>query len=404
MGGDGAASVPAGSWSQLRIKSTSANSSLAYTTVRYAGGLNVFGAGPKGAIGIDTATATLSHVTVDHSNYHGLALLNSSSTVSDSIFTQNTNTDTLSNGIYISGGSPILSGNTISNNLYGVIVDNSSATFSSNTFSNNTLEALKISGTLGSYSGNSGSGNGTNAIMIGNGTTVTGTGTTTLAVNSLPYLVKGTATIPNGGVLAFDTGVVVKGFGSAQSQYGLISVSNGGKLYSAGSTPSDLVFTSISDSTVGGTTASGLSAPVPAEWKGIAVSAGGYIDLSGFTLRYGGASAAAFGHGETDGAVKITGSAAPSGKLANALFDYNYQTGLNLSSVSGLLVSDTTFQNHTQANEGTSNAIYAAGSTATFSNLTFIGNQKDGKGSGTNTLTCTNCGNPNTTPTGLFTQ
>ena len=123
----------------------------------------------------------------------------------------------------------------------------------------------------------------------------------------------------------------------------------------------------------------GLAAAAAGNWTGITVAAGGRLALSGFTLKYAGARALNPFFGESAGALKITGSiATSSGSIAHALFDTNYQSGLNLASVSALSVSDAAFQNHTESLLGNAKAIYSVDSTATFSNISFLNNTNDG--------------------------
>ncbi|MDO8594229.1 MAG: lamin tail domain-containing protein [bacterium] len=410
MNADGSTSSPqAGNWKRLLIDTTSTGSSFTNTLVRYGGGNNILDSVAKrGAVGVDTATATFDGLIVENSYFYGLGLLSSNSTVVNSRFSTSTNSEVTPSGVYISGGSPSISSSTFSGNYRGLTVESApTATITGNTFTSNTQEAYIHYGLIGTISGNSGSGNGKNAILLPAGTITTSGATTTLLANDLPYLIQGTATLAANSTLAFAQGVVVKGWDSGGGTNGLISVPSGASLYSSGTSVSDLVFTSMRDSTVGGTISSGLSAVAAGDWKGISVAAGGWLHLSGFTLKYGGASAMAFPPADSiyKGALKITGnSATSSGSISNALFANNYQSGLNLDSVSSLGVSNTTFQNHTLQNMGTASGIYALTSTSTLSNITFSGNTKDAIGVGTNALSCTSCApsSPNTTPTNLF--
>ena len=406
MNGDGSATTPvAGHWRRLLVDTTSVSSSFTNTFVRYGGNANdIDPVAKKGAIGVDSATVAFDGLIVEKSNYHGLALENSNSTVSNSRFSTSTNSTASAAGLYISGGSPSVASSTFSGNYRGLYSTGATPTVTGNSFVSNTQEAVLSSGLLGSFSGNSGSGNGKNAILVASETITSANATTTLAANDLPYLVQGTATLAANSTLAFSAGVVVKGWDSGS---GLISVPSGATLYSSGTTASNLVFTSRRDSSVGGTVSSGLSAAAAGDWKGIKVAAGGRVNLSGFTLRYAGASATLGAPADSiyEGALKMTGNTATSsGSIAHALFEYNYQSGLNLDSVSSLFVSDTTFQNHTEENSGAASAVYSLSSTATFSNITFSGNQRDGTGSGTNALTCSSCtpSSLNTSPAGLF--
>ncbi len=401
--GDGSATAPvAGSWRRLFFDTTSTGSSLTHTLVRY-GGNNTQSdsTARKGALGVDSASVTLDHVTVEYSNFYGLALENSNSTVTDGTFSNNSNASAVGSGIYVSGGSPTISNNILSSNYIGISLNSApDATVSDNTISSSTSFALY--GALSSrISGNSGAGSGTSALVIDGASTPAGV--TRLQANSLPYLIKNTLTVGSGSTLAFATGTVIKGWDSVGNAYGHIQVESGGAVSVNGSSPTDVVFTSMYDDTVGGTTVVGT--PAPANWKGITVDAGGTVSLSGFTMKYAGAAAAAPGDSQSKGAVKITGSSGHnSGTISHALFDSNYQSGLNLADVFGLTVSDVAFQNHTQHNAGNASGIYAANSTTTLSNITWSGNEYDARGTGTNALTCTNCGSPNASPSNLFSQ
>ena len=406
MNGDGTATTPsAGNWRRVFVDTGSVGSTFTNTLVRYGGNNDTINSvSKKGAIGVDSATVSFDGLIVEKSNFHGLSLENSNSTVTNSRFSTSTNAGVSASGIYISGGSPTISNSAISGNYRGITIENATSTLSSNTFTSNSQEAIVNTGRVGSFSGNSGSGNGTNAILIGQGGTITTAGaTTTLLANGLSYLVKGVANVIGNSTLSFATGVVVKGWDSSGNDYGRIVVPSGATIYSSGASVVDLIFTSMHDNSIGGTTGSG--SPSAGQWYGIIIDAGGQIHLSGFTMKYAGAGGMSFPPADSiyKGALKITGSTATSsGSISNALFTNNYQSGLNLDGVSSLAVSETTFQNHTEENVGTASAIYTLNSTSTLSHLVFSGNQKDAIGSGTNSLTCTNCGSPDTSPADLF--
>ena len=399
--GDGGATSPAaGNWRQLRFQSGSTGSSLSYTNIFYGG--NAHSLAPQGAIGVESAAVSFSHLFVATSSTSGIALSSSDSTISHSTFSGNSVSSASAAGVAVSGGTPSISQNAFSGNYIGISLSSSPATLASNSFINQAAEAVSVTGVLGSFTGNSGSGNIQNAIVFGNGSTVTASGaTTTLVANDLPYVVKRKATVASNSVLAFGNGVVVKGHDNRSSNAGEIEVQSGASLWSAGTAPSDLVFTSLRDTSVGGTTESGLASAAAGDWIGITVLADGHLALSGFTMKYGGQRASNPFYGESAGALKITGGSALSGTLAHALFDTNYQSGLNLAIVLSLAVSDTVFQNHTTGGAGYGTAIYGNSSAATFATTTFTNNQYDGFGS-SNTFSCTNCGTPVTSPAHLL--
>ncbi len=410
--GDGAATAPvAGSWRRILIGPTSTGSSLTYTLVRYGGGTNISDSTARqGALGVDTATASLDHVTVEHSALHGLGLENSNSTVTNSTFSDNTAYDVMF-GVYgvgmdIAGGAPTVTGNTFSGNHFGLTIQSSTTTVTGNTFTDNAAEAFTVSGVLGSFSGNSGSGNGTNGIVLQSASSDnTGTGATTeLRTNSLPYVLRGSLAVAANSTLLLDRGVVVKSIAGNSSGY--IVVGSGGTLRTTGTSPSDVIFTSLYDS-VGGVVASGYPQPSAGNWRGVIVNAGGRLDLSGFTLRYAGSHG--MDVGDPEAGLYITGNAgAGSGSISNALFDTNYQNALSLVDVSSFSASNITVQNHllshVYTNRGT--GIYGVDSTADFSNITFTNNSYDAAGVGVNHLTCTTCSSSNgaliTDPNPLF--
>jgi hypothetical protein len=407
--GDGSSTSPsAGNWKRIFINTTSTGSSLTHTRVRYGGQNNISDTVAKqGAVGVSGVTATFNNLAVEYSNFHGIALESSNSTVSNSYFSSSTNSSTNGTGIYISGGSPTISGSTFAGNYRGADVSAATPTFTSNTFTNNTQEAVKNTGVLGSFQGNASSGNGLNAIVIVPSSTITsGNATTTLHANAtMPYLIKGTATLALNSTLVFDQGVVVKGWDSRQSDYGFLDVASGAKLYATSTSASDIIFTSVNDNSVGGVTESSSASSTVGDWRGIKVQAGGMLDLSGFTIRYAGSRGLNISNGDPDGAVTVVGNAsANSGRIASAFFDQNGHIGLSLSSVSNFLLSGSTLKSHTKSQGGGANgtAIYSTGSTANFSDITFSSNTTDVRTSGTNTLTCTNCGTPVTSPANLF--
>lgn len=403
MGADGSATSPAaGNWKQILFNAASGASSLTYTYVFYGGDVS---SGPQGAIGVSSAAPTFSNIHVATSSTHGVALSSSNASVTSSTFSGNSSTASVSSaGVYASGGSPSVANSTFLGNYRGISLDASTASLSSNTLASNSGEAVYASGILGTFSGNTGTTNLQNAIVIGHNTTITTSGaTTTLAANSgLPYLIKKQATVTNGSALAFGTGAVVKGYDNRSSNVGELIVANGAHLYSAGTSTDALVLTSIRDSDYGGTTEGDLGAAAAGDWRGITVNAGGRVDLSGFTVKFAGQRATNPFFGESEGGFKVNGSSEDSGTIAYALFSTNYQSGLNLSSVGSLSISTTTMENHTDESAGSASAIYAANSVAAFLNMTFLGNQKDAVGTGTNVLTCTNCGSPVTSPANLF--
>src|SRR3989344_1540191 len=161
MNGNGGSTTPqAGNWRRIFVDTTSVGSSFTNTLVRYAGNNNLSDStAKKGAIGVDGATVTFDGLVVERSNFHGLSLVNSNSTITNSRFSTSTNGSALASGVYISGGSPTISNSVISGNYRGVTIENATATVTGNTFTSNSAEAVVNTGVVGILSGNTGAGN-----------------------------------------------------------------------------------------------------------------------------------------------------------------------------------------------------------------------------------------------------
>jgi len=402
MNSDATATTPtSGSWKSITINSSSSGSSLTNTIIRH-GGVWFDGIGVvKAMVIVDTANVDFQNVTIEHSKKHGLHLTSSASTITNSTF-QNNNTDSDSAGLYVSEGSPTISNSTFKDNKYGMYAYYSpNLSASSNTFTNNSIEAVRISGAIGSFSGNTGSGNGTNAITIGNGSNITDTtnGTTTLNANALSYLVQNDARIIASTTLAFGEGVVIKGHNNEASSLGRIIVKDGGSVFKSGSSINDLIFTSIHDDSVGTAVDSDTTSSSAGDWYGIDVENGGTLNLNGFTLRYAGAVTTSSGNDK--GGIKFDGGTATS-TITNALFDNNYQFGIRLQNSTKLTVSDTTFKNHTEQKVAPATAVWLTDSSIELQDIIFESNDLDIHSFSASTVSCLNCGTPTTDPAGLL--
>ncbi|MBI1998710.1 MAG: lamin tail domain-containing protein [Parcubacteria group bacterium] len=402
MNADGATTTPAaGDWSQILIESPSAGSSFTNTLIRY-GGTWFTGATPYAAIVVSGASASFDTVTVEYAAKYGLYLKNSGSQITNSIFTfnkRNGGTGLDAAGMYVDGvfgGAPSVSGSTFLENDFGIrAISAPGLTATGNTFTNNSTSAIHVTSALGSFSGNSGDGNALNAIVIGNGGMITGVGTTVLSANSLPYLVQGGAEVNASTTLAIADGVVIKGYADNSASAGKITVKPGASITGSGASASSIIFTSSHDDAVGGdVTGNGASTtPAAGDWYGITVENGGFLNMSGLTLRYAGGLTTQ--SGDDKGGIKITGDVATS-TIANALFDSNYQYGAHVRSGGALTVSNTTFQNHTNGKTADYAAVFVNNSFTTLSDIIFGNNTKwDIRAFGAGySVTCTNCGTP----------
>jgi NPCBM-associated, NEW3 domain of alpha-galactosidase/Periplasmic copper-binding protein (NosD) len=98
-----------------------------------------------------------------------------------------------------------------------------------------------------------------------------------------PYVVTCDTTITSGVTLTILAGTVVKFTGTGA---GLVV---NGTLQAQGTAQAPVVFTSLNDNSVGGSTGTGT--PAPADWSGVQVNAGGTLNLTYATVSYAGSPA-----------------------------------------------------------------------------------------------------------------
>ncbi|MBI4120237.1 MAG: lamin tail domain-containing protein, partial [Parcubacteria group bacterium] len=285
-----------GSWMQILVNSTSQNSSFTNTIIRYGGSWST-NSGIPSMVAVNGADATFNNVTIEYPKKHGLYLTNSSGAVSNSTFKYDSGkfpyylgfppNDSDAAGLFVGGGGmPVIDNNTFQGFRYGLYGNTAGASISGNVLNNNIVSAIQANNAVGYFSNNSGSGNGLNGIVIGNSYNIASLGaTTTLGANSLPYIIKGEANVASDSVLTFEPGVVLKGHNSNANNTGRLVVKKDGKIYFNGSSPSDLIFTSTEDNSVGGNVFGTSTIPGDGSWYGIVVEKGGVFAMRGFTLR-----------------------------------------------------------------------------------------------------------------------
>ncbi|MEK7477979.1 MAG: hypothetical protein AAB645_01255, partial [Patescibacteria group bacterium] len=363
---DATSTLPAyGNWYGIRIDSPGAESIISNAVFRYGG---KYYNGPwsdsRANLYIANSSAEISDSIFEYSKIYGLKMINSDSFVGDSIFRNNNNildTAGYDSSLLATGGIPLLSGNSFVSNHKGVYFFNSPAAVDSNIFTDNANEAVYSYGQLGFYSNNSGTGNSVNGIvMYGNLTTADST--TTLGTNSLPYVIKTyDANVVASSTLVIPSGVVLK----ADKKLNV-----NGSLNITGSSPGDVILTSIYDDSVGGdTTNNGSTTPQAGNGGWISVSNTGSLIGSGFTARYGGSHA--YG-GNNSAWFYFDGSI---GSVSNALFDNNYPYGIYAVNSPSLTIYDTSFTNHAFSGDwGTKAALATLTSTTTLSTVSFLNN------------------------------
>ncbi|TEB10868.1 right-handed parallel beta-helix repeat-containing protein [Pelotomaculum propionicicum] len=160
--GDGSATSPAkGDWHCLESY-TGGNINLDYGRVRYGGNIYSMVYSTGGALSIN-------HSVIEYSKSRGIEIKGAASATNNQL----SNFDTT--GIYVSSGSPTISGNTVTGGNYGIYVVNGSPSISSNNLSNNSNTGIYVSSGSPAISGNSlsgGSGNNYGVVIAGGTVTI----------------------------------------------------------------------------------------------------------------------------------------------------------------------------------------------------------------------------------------
>jgi len=273
--------------------------------------------------GTDDGATILDYCTIEYggqTNNANLYFASASPTIINSTIIQNSS----GYGIYCSGSSPQLTGNTISNNNIGFYCSSSSPTMDANIISDNTSYAGEItSNSFPIFTNNIFSGNSPDAINMHGDITANGT----LTEPGIPYIVTSDINIQHSSstltaTLTIQPGVVVK----FQPSTGIFVGRNGyplnyrGALNAQGTISESILFTS--------------NAPTPAagDWKGIYFRPGtndGLTILDYCTVEYA---------GETNNANMYFNSASP----------VQFMNNLTISKGSGygIYASNSSFVSH----------------------------------------------------------
>ncbi len=236
-------------------------------------------------------------------------------------------------GIYVSGNSiPAISGNTISNNTYGIFQGVSDPIYSGNVYNGVTNRVIGVGGTL-------------NQDLIWED--VQGLG--------IPYLVFSTVTINSGRTLTIPAGMVVKfqaldsAYSSDVYRYDLVV---NGTLALQGTASQPVIFTSSRDDSYGGdSNGDGTSSsPAATNWGYIQYANPANV-LHDAVIRYGGLGLQYNSQYYTGGVVNtqmvwVTGSTLGTLEIRNCVIEKAYDKAIYVDSTQAPNIHDNTIRNN----------------------------------------------------------
>ncbi|MCP6726813.1 MAG: lamin tail domain-containing protein [Patescibacteria group bacterium] len=244
-------SSDSGSWCGMYFTSTSVNSEITFGLIDNASfrasGCSV--TGPRYSVWVEDSDITINNTAIQNGDLrYKLHLDNSNSTLNSvTISGANNPSDPDASAILITGGSPTITNSTFSNNHIGIWnkFPSGTPTIQNNTFTNNKYP-IKFSSSAGTISGNTASDNTYNGIYI------EGAATTDLTwqAGTLPYIVS-RFTVQQDKKLTLQAGVVVKFVADPNGKPDFIVQ---GMLTTQGTSESPVIFTTVSDDSVGGAT------------------------------------------------------------------------------------------------------------------------------------------------------
>jgi len=253
-----------GCWGGIYFTETSIDSELNNIIVEYAGGDKW-----DNRVGVqaEESSVVIKDSLFRHNMYNGVRLINSDSLIDNVQFIENaTHNVSISIGMLISGGSPIVKNSLFKKNGYGIhICENSRASIENNIFEENE-NAILMSDSFPYIYGNQVINNNINGILAGGSITQDATWS-----NDLPYIINRSINIFQDITLTLEPGVILK-FDDRNRR-----ITVDGSLKAIGTQDNKIIFTSFKDE------------PQAGDWDQIyfsPLSSGS--ELVNVTVRYGG--------------------------------------------------------------------------------------------------------------------
>jgi parallel beta-helix repeat protein len=341
---DGVSTSPAmGDWLGITVSSSASSATFSHAILRWGG--ETGGGGTYGAnLRIRNNNTAITNTVSEYSKLYGIRMDGAGSGVtlsSSSLRHNNRNVPGQSTGagLYLDDSDPLVSGNTFTDNVTGAILTSSSApTLTSDTFTSNTGNALESTASYPSSSGSTISGNGGNGIAgqiaIEHDYTLP---------SDMVFIMQGENSVSAGATLTIPAGAVIKADTGAR-------MTVNGTLNTQGTSGSPVVFTSLRDDDCGitggcwDTNADATSTtPSPGNWKNIIFTQNLATSTLEYTVvRYGGASSAGFGAGDTGG-IRMSGASIA---FLHSVLEYNASEGMRMERSTSTVISDSVIRHH----------------------------------------------------------